>query len=85
MTPTDKHTGETIPLLFHHNGTAYSGFASPIKNSCSKDACFELEVTLNGQTLGTIACGQNMIWRLEGITNQAFIDKIGNEIVLWYE
>lgn len=83
---------ETVPLELDYNGRHYRGQAVPVRSSCSQEVCFELDVTLNGERLGHIYCGKNMQWRLEGAAdqllvdkNQLLVDKIGQEILLWYE
>lgn len=80
----DRKT-EPIPLSFTYKGNTYSGVASPIRSSCNEDVCFELDVTLNSESLGTISCGKNLIWTMKGVSDQGLVDKLGEEIVLWYE
>lgn len=76
---------EPVPLFFNYKGTSYNGVARPIQASCSDDACFELDVVLNSESLGTISCGSNLNWSMKEVNDQGLIDKIGEEIALWYE
>lgn len=76
---------EPIPLSFEYKGTRYSGVANPIKASCNEMACFEMDVVLNSESLGTISRGNNLVWTMKGVSDQGLVDKIGEEITLWYE
>ena len=81
----DRKT-ETIPLNFEHKGQNYNGASKPITASCNEnDVCFEFEVVLNGEFIGNINSTSSLKWTLKGITDQELADKIGTEIVLWYE
>jgi hypothetical protein len=75
---------EVVPLEFDLDGEHYSGHAIPVKNSCTKEVCFELDVTLNAEHLGNIYCSKDMNWTLKG-ANQRLVDKMGQIIALWYE
>ncbi|MFL5754402.1 MAG: hypothetical protein ACJ76F_13405 [Bacteroidia bacterium] len=74
-----------VPLDFVHKTTMYAGEARPVYSSCHDGVCFELDITLNAEHLGTISCGENMKWTMRNISDQTLIDKIGEEIALWYE
>lgn len=76
---------EPIPLSFEYKGSHYSGLASPIKASCNENVCWEMDVILNSEALGTISRGNNLIWTMKGISDQGLVDKIGEEIALGYE
>ena len=76
---------ENVPLSFRYKGVEYKGMAVPLTDSCHDEVCFELDLTLNGEHLGTIWCGRNMQWKLRGTTDQGLVDKAGGEIALWYE
>jgi hypothetical protein len=76
---------ETVPLELEYNGRHYKGMATPLNTSCREEVCFELDVTLNGEHLGTIYCGNDMKWKIRGFTDQGLVDKIGEQILLWYE
>jgi hypothetical protein len=80
----EKYKSEPVPLDFTHNGNRYQGTAVPLATSCREGVCFELEVILNGRSVGTIYCGTDMRWVLKGATDQQLVEKIGEEILLWY-
>ena len=80
----EYHT-ELLPLIFEYKGKNYNGTAKPIRTGYNEEICFEMYVILNGEYLGSIYCGKNLIYTMKDITDQQFIDKIGDEIVLWYE
>lgn len=90
MTPGTSHikgqqtNSEVVPLEFDLDGEHYSGHAIPVKTNRIKGACYELDVTLNAEHLGSIYCGNDMKWELKG-ANQNLVDTIGQIIVLWYE
>jgi hypothetical protein len=75
---------ESVPLQIKYKGKKYTGEAKPVKGSCKEGACFELDVKLNGELLGTIYRNSGG-WSMDRITDQEFIDAIGDEIFLWYE
>jgi hypothetical protein len=76
---------DPIPLSFEYKGKNYNGIAKPISASCNNEVCFEMDVILNNEFIGTISCGSNLIWTMKEATDQKLVDKIGEEIVLWYE
>jgi methyltransferase-like protein len=84
-TKNKEHKTDPIPLSFTYQGKKYTGLAQPIKASCNDDVCFEMEIILNREFRGTISCGSNLKWSGKGAVDQQLIDKIGEEIVLWYE
>jgi len=73
-----------IPLVFQHKGQEFRGIAAPLPG-CDDDICYELDITLNDQHIGTVYCGKNMKWKIRGAADQELVDKIGSEIALWYE
>lgn len=80
-----EYKTETVPLELEHHSKIYKGKATPIKSSCSTEVCFELDVTLNRENLGTIYCGNDMKWKIRNFADQELVDKIGEQILLWYE
>lgn len=75
---------EHIPIDINYKGTRYTGKGIPISSSCRDGVCFDLEIILNGKSMGVIHSTLNG-WRMEKITDQKFVDTIGEEILLWYE
>lgn len=75
---------QPVPLEFTYAGSTYRGIALPLSTSCSDGVCFELEVILNSENLGTIHC-KGELWRMDDVNNQGLVDAIGKEIFLWYE
>jgi hypothetical protein len=76
---------EMIPLSFVYDGVGYRGSARPIHPSNSEGTFQELDVTLNHEHLGTIYSGNSSEWSLHGTTDQAFVDRIGEQITFWYQ
>jgi hypothetical protein len=85
LTNGDKYKKEPVPLNITHNGVKYEGLATPLSTSCAEGVCFELDVTLNDDNLGTIYCGNDMHWTMKNMADQELVEKIGQEILLWYE
>jgi hypothetical protein len=85
MTGEERYKSEEVPLEFEHKGLQYKGTARPLATSCREGVCFELDVVINDTEMGTIYCGNDMRWTLKGCTDQELVNKIGEEILLWYE
>ena len=66
----ERNKKENIRLEFDYHGTHYEGLAIPVETSCNEDGCFELNVTLNGNPLGTIYRTNNIQWKLRGSADQ---------------
>jgi hypothetical protein len=75
---------EAIPLELDYDGKNYKGEAVPVPETCQDGVCFQLDVTLNEESLGIIRSGKSG-WKMDNIKDQKFIDAIGNEIMLYYE
>lgn len=75
---------EDVPLEFEHKGVRYYGMALPLHSNCIEGQCYELDVMLNNEHLGTIYCDKNMHCRMKNIADQELVNKIGEEILLWY-
>ena len=67
------------------HGKKYLGEARPVSPTCRDGVCFELDVTLNGASLGLIHYTGQEGWRLDHEENAELTAAIGNEIFLWYE
>ena len=74
----------TVPIEIEYKGQTYTGTGLPLAGSCHDGVCFELDITLNNNNLGTIWY-QNDGWKMKEVKDQGFIDAIGEEIFLWYE
>jgi hypothetical protein len=81
--PEKKH--EDVPLNIEHKGTRYEGIASPLLSSCRDGNCYEFDVVLNNEPLGTIYSGLDHQWVLQNLADQELIEKIGEQIRLWYD
>jgi len=73
-----------IPLEIEYKGKVFKGEAVPVEAACHEGACFELEITLNGDYLGIIRKLKSG-WKMYGVKDQKFINEIGERITLWYE
>ncbi len=85
MQITEKNKTQTVPVDLEYNGIKYTGTAVPLSTSCVEGACYELDVTLNNEHLGTIYCGSNGVWTMAHIADQGLVDAIGQVILMWYE
>jgi hypothetical protein len=85
MFSEEKYKRNPVPLSITHKDKHYEGSATPLSTSCSEGVCYELDVTLNNENLGTIYCGNDLHWTMKGIPDQELVNKIGEEILLWYE
>jgi hypothetical protein len=56
----------------------------PVPCACADKVCYELDVTLNGETVGIIHRRKSG-WKINHIADQKFVDAIGGQIMLWYE
>jgi len=74
---------EQVPIDIEYNGIRYKGEATPISASCRDGVCFELEIKLNGELVGIMNLTLHG-WIMAGEVEQGFVDKIGEEILLWY-
>ena len=75
---------EVIPLELEYNGKTYKGEGVPVPGTCEAGVCFQLDITLNDESLGIIRSGKSG-WKMDHIKDQKFIDAIGQEIMLYYE
>ena len=75
---------EVIPIEFEYNGENFKGEGVPIPETCADGVCFQLDVTLNDESLGIIRSGKSG-WKMDGVDDQKFVDAIGQEIMLYYE
>ncbi len=85
MKKTDDYTITAVPIEFEHNRKNYKGEAKPLSDSCRDNVCFELDVVLNGEYFGTISAEKNLKWKIRNCADQELVNKIGEEILLWYE
>lgn len=81
----EKYKRQPVPLSILHQGKNYEGTATPLSTSCAEGVCYELDVVLNNEPMGTIYCGNDMRWMMKGLCDQELVNKIGEEILLWYE
>jgi hypothetical protein len=79
-----KYKTEIVPIEIEYKGEKYIGEAHPLIGSCRDGVCFELDIKLNNEFLGTIHRTSSG-WRMDKIADQGFADAIGEEIFLWYE
>lgn len=75
---------ERVPIDIKYNETRYIGEGIPVPASCRDGVCYDLEIVLNGKSLGMIHSTLNG-WRMEFMEDQAFANAIGEDILLWYE
>ncbi len=81
---TNNDLKTAVPLSFIYKDNSYYGVANRIHANSKEDVFLELDVVLNSESLGTISRGSSLNWSMKGLNDQGLIDKIGEEIVLWY-
>ena len=79
-----KYKTEIVSVEFVYKGEKYTGEARPLPGSCRDGMCFELDIKLNNEFLGTIH-HTSWGWRMDKMTDQGFVDAIGEELFLWYK
>ncbi|MDB5228814.1 MAG: hypothetical protein JWN78_3007 [Bacteroidota bacterium] len=75
---------EIIPLEFEYDEKTYKGDAIPVKLTCHGGVCDELDITLNDENIGIIKCTKGG-WKMDNAKDQKLIEKIGEQVFLWYE
>jgi hypothetical protein len=75
---------EPVPIRIEYDGQSYQGEGVPVPETCENGVCYQLDITLNNESLGIIRAGRTG-WKMDGIEDQKFVDAIGQEIMLWYE
>ena len=73
-----------IPLELEYNGQTFKGEGVPVPETCMEGVCFQLDITLNEESLGIIRSGKSG-WKMDNVKDQKFVDAIGQEIMLYYE
>ena len=72
------------PMEMEYNRKTHKGEGKPLTNTCIEGVCFELDITLKNEHLGVIRCEKDG-WKMPSVTDQSFVNAIGQEISLWYE
>ncbi|MBS1662375.1 MAG: hypothetical protein JST68_15130 [Bacteroidetes bacterium] len=75
---------EPVPIEFEYADTVYKGEGVPVMRTCGKDICYELEVSLNNESLGIIQYRKSG-WKMDLVKDQKLVDAIGKEILKWFE
>lgn len=78
---------DPIPIEFTYQDQTYKGEGIPITQACVKGFCYELDITLNNETLGIIrhGTGKNSGWKMDLVEDQKLVDAIGERIMEYYE
>jgi hypothetical protein len=84
VSDTTKINSLPIPIEIEYSGKTYKGQGVPITPPCEEGVCFDLNITLNNENLGTIHCTDKG-WKMEKVNDQGLVNAIGEEIFLWYE
>jgi frataxin-like iron-binding protein CyaY len=75
---------EPVPIEFEYNGMMYTGEGVPVVRTCANGICYELDITLNNESLGIIRYGKSG-WKMDLVKDPHFIKAIGEEIMRWFE
>jgi hypothetical protein len=73
-----------VPIEFEYRGKKFKGEGIPVPHTCTKGCCYELDITLNRETLGFIRYGPDG-WQMDLLQDQQLIDAIGGAIMKWFE
>ncbi len=79
----DQLEKEPVIIAFDYDGMSYNGEGIPVTETCMKGFCYELDVTLNGDSLGIIRYGKSG-WKMDLVKDQKLIDAIGAQILNWF-
>lgn len=74
---------DPVPLQFVYKEKTYKGEGVPITETCHDGVCYELDITLNDESIGIIRCAKSG-WKMDGV-EQGLVDAIGEEILLYFE
>ncbi|HEY0029945.1 MAG TPA: hypothetical protein VGC65_04250 [Bacteroidia bacterium] len=80
----EEYKVDSVPLSISYKGKIYNGEAIPLSGSCHDNVCDELNVTLNGEHLGTIHLTPAG-WTMDKAADQDFVNAIGESILMWYK
>lgn len=75
---------DPVPIEFEYQGKKFKGEGVPVPHTCTKGFCYELDITLNNETLGIIRFGASG-WKMDLLRDQSLIDAIGACILEWFE
>jgi len=75
---------EPVAIEFTYGDKEYKGEGVPVVQTCEKGFCYELEISLNNDSLGIIRCGKSG-WKMDLVKDQKFVDAIGAEINRHFE
>lgn len=73
-----------VPLELTYKSKSYKGRAIPVPAACTSGACFNLDVTLNGEHLGIMRQTKDG-WKIGEIKSKGLANAIGDEIARWYK
>jgi hypothetical protein len=73
-----------IPLEFEYKDKKFTGEAIPIAQTCENGVCYELEVSLNNDSIGIIRYSKSG-WKMDLVKDQKLIDAIGGQIMKWFD
>jgi len=73
-----------IPIEFEYKGKKFKGEGVPVPQTCTRGFCYELDITLNNETLGIIRYGASG-WKMDLLEDRHLIDAIGACILEWFE
>lgn len=75
---------EPVPIEFEYQGKTFKGEGIPITQTCEKGFCYELDITLNNESIGIIRYGKGG-WKMDLVKDQSLIDAIGEQIIKHFE
>lgn len=73
-----------IPLEFEYKDKKFTGEAVPIAQTCENGVCYELEVSLNNDSIGIIRYSKSG-WKMDLVSDQKLVDAIGGQIMKWFD
>ena len=79
----DQLESAPIPIEFEFNGILYKGEGLPITQTCSEDVCYEIDITLNDESLGILKHYKSG-WKMDRVEPK-LAKAIGAEIEEYFE
>ncbi|HEU5047247.1 MAG TPA: hypothetical protein VFT64_05315 [Rickettsiales bacterium] len=73
-----------VPLNIEYKNKLYTGNAIPVPTACQEGACYNLDITLNGEHMGIMRY-DNGKWKITEIKSQGLVNAIGEQIMDWYK
>jgi hypothetical protein len=75
---------DPVPIEFEYQGKPYKGEGVPVTQTCANGICYELDISLNNESLGIIRYSKSG-WKMDLVKDQKLVDEIGVRVMDWFE